>query len=155
MTVFTASRALVPALVVVLVAMPATAAPQSPPMRVYGMRMESLFHRLDGNQNGRLELQELQGQRALERRLKRQNNRSYLLLDDLRSRGASPSGPRLQRHFQQADRNLDRRLNWKEAQAFPWIVLHFNRLDDDRDGTVKLAELWSMQPSIALPQRRP
>ena len=68
-TVFTASRALVPALVVVLVAMPATGAPQSPPMRVYGMRMESLFHRLDGNQNGRLELHKLQGQRALERRL--------------------------------------------------------------------------------------
>jgi hypothetical protein len=44
------------------------------------MRMESLFRRLDGNQNGRLELHELQGQRALQRRLKRQNNRSYLLL---------------------------------------------------------------------------
>ena len=155
MTVFTASRALVPALVVVLVVMPATGAPQSPPMRVYSMRMESLFHRLDGNQNGRLELHELQGQRALQRRLKRQNNRSYLLLDDLRSRGASPSGPRLQRHFQQADRNRDQRLNRQEAQAIPWIARHFKRLDENRDGTVTLAELWRMQRLLAPPQRRP
>ena len=48
-------------------------------MRVYSMRMEILFYRLDGNENGRLELRELQGPRALERRLKRQDNRSYLL----------------------------------------------------------------------------
>ena len=119
------------------------------------MRMEILFYRLDGNQNGRLVLRELQGLRVLERRLKRQDNRSYLLLNDLRSRGVPPSGLCLQRHFQQADRNLDRRLNWKEAQAFPWIFRHFNRLDDDRDGMVGFAELWSMQPSIAPPQRRP
>jgi hypothetical protein len=76
-------------------------------MRVYSMRMEILFNRLDGNQNGRLELRELQGPRALERRLKRQDNRSYLLLNDLRSRGLPPIGLCLQRHFQQADRNLD------------------------------------------------
>ena len=95
-------------------------------MRVYSMRMEILFYRLDGIQNGRLELRELQGPRALERRLKRQDNRSYLLLNDFRSRGVPPSGLCLQRHFQQADRNLDRRLNWKEAQAFPWIACHFN-----------------------------
>ena len=124
-------------------------------MRVYSMRMEILFYRLDGNQNGRLELRELQGLWVLERRLKRQDNRSYLLLNELRSRGVLPSGLCLQRHFQQADRNLDRRLNWKEAQAFPWIARHFNRLDDDRDGTVRFAELWIMQPSIDPPQRRP
>ena len=58
-------------------------------MRVYSMRMEILFYRLDGNQNGRLELRELQGLRVLERRLKRQDNRSYLLLNDLRSRGCA------------------------------------------------------------------
>ena len=58
-------------------------------MRVYGMRMGSLFHRLDTNQNGRLELHEFQVLRALECRLKRQNNRSYLLIDDVRSRGTS------------------------------------------------------------------
>ena len=124
-------------------------------MRVYSMRMESLFHRLDQNRNGRLELHELQGQRALVRRLNRQNNRSYLLLDDLRSKGASPSGPRLQRHFQQTDRNRDRRLNWDEAQAIPWIARHFKRLDENRDGTITLAELWGMQQSLAPPQRRP
>ena len=67
-------------------------------MRVYSMRMEILFYRLDGNQNGRLELRELQGPRALERRLKRQDNRSYLLLNDLRSKGVPPSGLCLQRH---------------------------------------------------------
>lgn len=155
MIVFTASRALAPALVVVWVALPAVGAPQSPPMRVYSMRMESLFHRLDRNRNGRLELDELQGQRALVRRLNRQKNRSYLLLDDVRSTGASPSGPRLQRHFQEADRNRDRRLNWDEAQSIPWIARHFQRLDEDRDGTVTLAELWGMQRSLAPPQRRP
>jgi hypothetical protein len=58
-------------------------------MRVYSMRMEILFHRLDGTQNSRLELHELQGHLALARRLKRQNNRSYLRLDDLRSTGTS------------------------------------------------------------------
>lgn len=155
MIVFTASRALVPALVVVWVALPAAGAPQSPPMRVYSMRMESLFHRLDRNRNGRLELDELQGQRALVRRLNRQKNRSYLLLDDVRITGLSPSGPRLQRHFQEADRNRDRRLNWDEAQSIPWIARHFQRLDEDRDGTVTLAELWGMQRSLAPPQRRP
>ena len=155
MIVIAASRALVPALVVVCGALPATGAPQSPPMRVYSMRMENLFHRLDRNRNGRLELHELQGQRALVRRLNRQKNRSYLLLDDLRSTGTSPSGPRLQRHFQQADRNRDRRLNWEEAQAIPWIARHFKRLDEDRDGTVTLAELWGLQQSLAPPQRRP
>jgi hypothetical protein len=75
--------------------------------------MEVLFYRLDGNQNGRLELRDLQGLRVLERRLKRQDNRSYFLLNHLRSMGVPPSGLCLQRHFQQADRNLDRRLNWK------------------------------------------
>ena len=155
MIVFTASRALVPALVVVWLALPAAGAPQSPPMRVYSMRMESLFHRLDRNRNGRLELDELQGQRALVRRLNRQKNRSYLLLDDVRITGLSPSGPRLQRHFQEADRNRDRRLNWDEAQSIPWIARHFQRLDEDRDGTVTLAELWGMQRSLAPPQRRP
>ena len=155
MIVFTASRALVPALVVAWVALPAEGAPQSPPMRVYSMRMESLFHRLDRNRNGRLELDELQGQRALVRRLNRQKNRSYLLLDDVRITGLSPSGPRLQRHFQEADRNRDRRLNWDEAQSIPWIARHFQRLDEDRDGTVTLAELWGMQRSLAPPQRRP
>ena len=69
-------------------------------MRVYSLRMETLFYLLDGNQDGRLELRELQGLRVLERRLKRQDNRSYLLLNDLRSRGVPPSGLCLQRHFQ-------------------------------------------------------
>ena len=82
-------------------------------MRLYSMRMEILFYRLDGNQNGRLELRELQGLCVLERRLKRQDNRSYLLLNDLCSSDVPPSGLCLQRHFQQADRNLNRRLNWR------------------------------------------
>ena len=155
MTVFTSSRALLPALVVVLVAMPATGAPQSSTMRVYNTRMESLFLRLDGNRNGRLELHEIQSERALLRRLKRLKTRSYLLLDDLRGSGSSPSGPRLQRHFQQADRNRDQRLDWDEAQAIPWIARHFKRLDDDLDGTITLSELWRMQRSLAPPQRRP
>ena len=49
------------------------------------MQIESLIHRLDGNQNGRLDSHTLQGHRVLERRLKRQNNLSYLLLEDLLS----------------------------------------------------------------------
>ena len=100
-------------------------------------------------------MHQLQEQRALERRLKRKNNRSYLLLDDLRSRGVSPRGQRLQRHFQQADRNRDQRLNWKEALAIPCITRNFKRLDEDRNSTVSLALLWSMQRSLAPPQRRP
>ena len=42
-----------------------------------------------------------------------------------------------------------------KPQAIPWIARHFKRLDEDRDGTVTLAELWRMQRSLAPPQRRP
>ena len=75
------------------------AAPGDKPMRVYSTRMETLFIRLDVNGDGRLDASEVQGRRALSRVLKRQNNRSYLLLKDLRLQDSSPSGPRLKRHF--------------------------------------------------------
>ena len=67
----------------------------------------------------------------------------------------SPSGPRLQRHFQQADRNRDQQLCSKEAQAIPWIARYFKCLDEVQDGTVTLAELWRMQRLLAPPQCHP
>ncbi len=79
------------------------AGPGNKTMRVYSARMETLFIRLDVNSDGRLDASEVQGRRGLSRRLKRQNNRSYLLLEDLRLRDSSPSGPRLKQHFSQAD----------------------------------------------------
>ena len=142
-------------LALALTSMAVQAAPGDKTMRVYRTRMETLFIRLDVNRDGRLDASEVQGRRALSRRLKRQNNRSYLLLDDLRPQGASPSGPRLRHHFRQADRNLDRRLNRQEAKRIPWISRNFNALDGDRDGTVTLEELWNHQRSLAPPQRLP
>ncbi len=55
-------------------------------MRVYNQRIESLFLRLDADDKGRLERQELKGRPDLLRRLKRKNGRNFLLLEDVRSR---------------------------------------------------------------------
>ena len=131
------------------------ATPGNKTMRVYSARMETLFIRLDINRDGRLDASEVQGRRALSRRLKRQNNRSYLLLEDLRPQGSSPSGPRLKHHFRQADRDSNRRLDRGEARGIPWISRNFKALDRDRDGTVTLDELWNHQRSLAPRQRRP
>ena len=114
-----------------------------------------MFIRLDVNGDGRLDASEVQGRRALSRVLKRQNNRSYLLLKDLRFQDSSPSGPRLKRHFRQADRDRNHRLNLQEAKRIPWISRNFNALDGDRDGSVTLEELWNHQRSLAPPQRLP
>ena len=54
----------------------AAAAPGSPSMRVYNQRMEALFQRLDVDGDGRLDRQEIKGQPALQRRLRRQGKRS-------------------------------------------------------------------------------
>ena len=78
----------------------------------------------------------MQGRRALSLVLKRQNNRSYLLLKDLCLQDSSPSGPRLKHRFHQADRDQNHRLNCQEAKRIPWISRTFNALDDDRDGSV-------------------
>ena len=131
------------------------AAPGDQPLRVYSARMETLFIRLDVNRDGRLDASEVQGRRVLNRVLQRQNNRSYLLLEDLRLPDASPSGPRLKHHFSLADRNRNRRLDPQEAKRIPWISRNFTALDRDRDGTVTLQELWTHQRSLAPPQRRP
>ena len=131
------------------------AAPGNKTMRVYSSRMETLFIRLDVNGDGRLDASEVKGRRALSRVLKRQNNRSYLLLKDLRLQDSSPSGPRLKRHFREADRDRNHRLDRKEAKRIPWISRNFSALDGDRDGTVTLEELWNHQRSLAPPQRLP
>ena len=68
---------------------------------------------------------------------------------------ARPSGPRLKRHFRQADRDQNHRLNRQEAKLIPWISRNFNALDGDRDGSVTLEELWNHQRSLAPSQRRP
>ena len=141
-------RVLVP-LALALSSMALQAAPGDKTMRVYSTRMESLFIRLDVNGDGRLDASEVQGRRALSRVLKRQNNRSYLLLEDLRLQDSIPNGPRLKRHFKKADRDQNRRLDRKEAKRIPWISRNFKALDGDRDGTVTLQELWNHQRSLA------
>ena len=154
MTALTAIRVLGP-LALALSPLALQAAPGNKTMRVYSARMETLFIRLDVNRDGRLDASEVQGRRGLSRRLKRQNNRSYLLLEDLRLQDSSPSGPRLKEHFRQADRDRNRRLDRQEARRIPWISRNFNALDGDRDGTVTLQELWNHQRSLAPRQRRP
>ena len=98
------------------------AAPGDKTMRVYSSRMETLFIRLDVNRDGRLDASEVKGRRALRRVLKRQNNRSYLLLEDLRLQDSSPSGPRLKSHFRKADLYQNHRLNRQEAKRIHWIL---------------------------------
>ena len=136
-------------LALALSSMALRAAPADKTMHVYSSRMESLFIRLDVNGDGRLDASEVQGRRALSRVLKRQNNRSYLLLEDLRLQDSTPNGPRLKRHFKKADRDQNRRLDRKEAKRIPWISRNFKALDGDRDGTVTLQELWNHQRSLA------
>ena len=117
--------------------------------------MEALFVKLDANRDGRLDPAELQGRRALERRLLRIKGRTHLLIEDLSVPAAQPSGRRLKRRFRKADVNGDKSLSRVEAAAIPWIGRHFDRLDGDRDGGVTLAELWNLQRSLAPRQRRP
>ena len=66
-------------------------------MRVYNQRMEALFQRLDVDGDGRLDRQEIKGQPALQRRLRRQGKRSYLRLNDLRGESTPLRGQRLVR----------------------------------------------------------
>ena len=115
MTALNVIRVLGP-LALALSSMALQAAPGDKTMRVYSTRMETLFIRLDVNGDGRLDASEVQGRRALSRVLKRQNNRSYLLLKDLRIQDSSPSGPRLKHHFRQADHDRNHRLNRQEAR---------------------------------------
>ena len=122
---------------------------QANPVRHYGTRMEALFVRMDSNRDGRLERREVSGQPYLERRLQRHTTRNYLLIEDIRPSASHPSGPRLQRRFQQADRNFDGKLDRKEVASLPWLQRNFESLDRNGDGGLTLNELWMMQRSLA------
>ena len=122
---------------------------QANPVRHYGVRMEALFVRMDSNRDGRLEIQEVSGQPYLKRRLQRHRTRNYLLIEDIRPSANHPSGLRLQRRFQQADRNLDGKLDRKEVASLPWLQRNFESLDRNGDGGLTLNELWMMQRSLA------
>ena len=149
------SGALALALSILSTASSAMAQSNGQPMQVYSTRMQALFVRLDANRDGRLDPGELQGRRALERRLRRTKGRTYLLIEDLSVPAAQPSGQRLKRRFHKADLNRDKSLSRVVAAAVPWIGRRFARLDGARDGGVPLAELWNLQRSLAPRQRRP
>ena len=119
------------------------------PVRHYGTRMEALFVRMDSNRDGRLEIKEVRGQPYLKRRLQRHPSRNYLLIEDIRPSAIHPSGLRLQRRFQQADRNFDGQLDRKEVASIPWLQRNFESLDRNGDGGLTLNELWLMQRSLA------
>ena len=72
-----------------------------------------------------------------------------LLLEDLKPRSPHPSGARLQQRFHQADRNGDGRIDRHECQAMPWLSRNFTSFDLDGDGALTLAELWTVQRSLA------
>ena len=132
-----------------------TASPGRESMRDYSQRMEALFLRLDVDGDGRLNRQEVKGQKALKRRLRRQGNRPYLLLKDLRGEPGQLRGQRLVRRFKLADANRDRRLSRAEASAMPWVARHFASLDQNRDAHLSLQELLALQNALAPRQRRP
>lgn len=135
----------------VLPALAVRASPKMEPTQMYNQRIEALFIRLDADRNGRLEADELKGRRALERRLKREKNRDFLLLEDVRGF----RGDRLARRFHRADLNVDKQLSRAEAKAIPWISRHFDGLDRNGNGSISLNELWDLQRSLAPRQRRP
>lgn len=132
----------------------ATSAHSQEARRHYSLRMEAMFVRMDSNGDGRLVPAEVKGQPYLERRLQRPDSRGYLLLEDLHTRSPHHNGPRLQHHFQRADRNHDGHLSRQEAQALPWVARHFTSLDLNADGRITLTELWSLQKALA-PRMRP
>ena len=125
----------------------ALANPQN--VQIYGRRMEALFLQMDVNGDGRLESGEVKGQLYFERRLQRPDSRGYLLLEDVSHLSPHPSGQRLQKRFNQADRNSDSRINRHECQSLPWLSRNFVSFDLDDDGGLTLAELWTVQRSLA------
>ncbi|MDG1059650.1 MAG: EF-hand domain-containing protein, partial [Synechococcus sp. cluster3_bin.96] len=70
-------------------------------------------------------------------------------IEDIRPSASHPSGLRLQRRFQQADRNFDGKLDRKEVASLPWLQRNFESLDRNGDGGLTLNELWMMQRSLA------
>ncbi len=122
---------------------------QANPVQHYGNRMEALFIRMDSNGDGRLEGKEVRGQPYLERRLQRNQPRRYLLIEDIKPSARHQSGLRLQRRFQEADLNLDGRLDRKEVSSLPWLQRNFSSLDRNSDGSLTMNELWMMQRSLA------
>ena len=118
-------------------------------VQIYGRRMEALFIRMDVNRDGRLESGEVRGRPYFERRLQRPDSRGYLLLKDLRPLSPHPSGQRLQKRFNQADRNGDGRIDRHECQSLPWLSRNFVSFDLDADGGLTLEELWTVQRSLA------
>ena len=92
------SGALALALSILSTASSAMAQSNGQPMQVYSTRMQALFVRLDANRDGRLDPGELQGRRALERRLRRTKGRTYLLIEDLSVPAAQPSTAGAGRH---------------------------------------------------------
>lgn len=125
----------------------ALANPQN--VQIYGRRMEALFLQMDVNGDGRLESGEVRGQLYFERRLQRPDSRGYLLLEDVSPLSPHPSGQRLQKRFNQADRNGDGRIDRNECQALPWLSRNFVSFDLDDDGGLTLEELWTVQRSLA------
>lgn len=108
----------------------------------YQQRMRLLFERLDRNNDQRLQRQEVQGQRYLERHFDRLDSRQrgYLGPDDLTRNDPS----RAVRFFQQADRNADGVIDRREAEAFAWLRRHFGQADRNGDGRVDPAELQGL-----------
>ena len=128
---------------------PAVAQQGRQTFRVYNHRIDSLLNGLDRNHDGRLDRDELQHHPALMRRLQRKGGGSFLLLDDLRSRGAGPSGDRVSRRFRKADRNGDRHLSVAEARELPGISRRFKQLDRNKDRRISMEELWNYQRALA------
>ena len=127
MTALTAIRVLLP-LAMLLSPLALQAAPGHKTMRVYSARMETLFIRLDVNRDGRLDASEVQGRRGLSRRLKRQNNRSYLLLEDFRPQGpwATPQAPSSQPTATSIGAWIDRKPNASRgsvAISMRWMLI--------------------------------
>ena len=128
---------------------PAAAQQGRQTFRVYNHRIESLLHKLDRNNDGLLNRQELQNHPALMRRLQRKQGQSSLRLEEVRSNGQDPSGERLKRHFRQADRNGDFHLSVTEARELPGISRRFDQLDRNNDRKISMDELWNYQRALA------
>ncbi|NDG79458.1 MAG: hypothetical protein EBX47_08500 [Synechococcaceae bacterium WB8_1B_057] len=112
----------------------------------YRRRLWVLFHRLDRDGDGKLQLDDLRKYPRL-RSLDR-NGDGQVLIKDLPSLKDGPLGERIQNAFRFADRDGDNQLNAEEAKSLPGISSRFKMFDKNLNGKISIQELLWLHHSL-------